>query len=103
MGELEQGMEDDNMKHLLAQIELPRGMSANEVLRMIDDDGDGALQPHEFVKTFFRLIDNNPFQQNCMVHMQLNELKFISRTGFQEVHQRLDALAHTVKQIADVV
>merc|ERR1719487_2390424 len=65
----------EEMKQLLDSMKIPHGTSAAELLCMLDNDGDGKLQYDEFVRSFFRLIESNEFQQICIVQAGINHLK----------------------------
>lgn len=64
------------LQQLMRKVDLPRGFSARELLHMLDDTGDGALDQDELVEGFYRLVDSGPFQSICIVQKGINELKF---------------------------
>merc|ERR1719487_2005750 len=73
--EVVSGWNFPELHDMLALVELPKGFNPHELMTLLDSDGDGNLTLDEFMKSFFRLIDNNPFQQNCCMHASLNEIK----------------------------
>lgn len=104
--ELEQHMQTKEMQNLLSKIELPKCITPTELLRMLDEDGDGCLGTEEFIRSLFRLIDNNVFQRSCMVQMQMNDLKYKVMEGKRDSHRNgvlLDALTADVRKIAESI
>lgn len=73
--EVEAGWNDPEFRDLLADIDLPKGFSAQELMCLLDADGDGELTFDEFMRSFYRLITSNTFQSNCCMHASLNEVK----------------------------
>merc|ERR1719454_2185227 len=67
---------------------------------MLDDDGDGGLRKNEFVKSFYRLIDNDAFQTNCMFQLGLNEIKYDIGQFAKEAMRRFTTLENIVDSIA---
>jgi len=101
LGELVEQMQSETMNRLLAQIDLPKGMTPREVLCMLDEDGDGNLNNHEFVKGFFRLIDNTgTFQQSCMTQLGVNDIKTKVNDFRTETVARLDELTLVLQKLS---
>merc|ERR1712146_546639 len=81
------------VQDLLNQVNLPRGFTPNEVMALLDVDGDGELSYDEFMLSFFRLIDNNDFQQTCLQHKHINQV----RRQLQLLHQKRKGRFDAVK------
>merc|ERR1712224_731572 len=60
---------------------LPVGFSAEELLCVLDHDGDGFLQHDEFIHSFYRLVDGGTFQQMCIVQAGINSLRRVLIKG----------------------
>lgn len=77
--ELEKKMSkpDSKITELLedANLHLPRGWRHHEFLGLLATNGDAELDHDEFVQGLYRLIDNNDFQQGCMVEKGINDVK----------------------------
>jgi len=95
---------DDVRKHMCAEdselfqllnssdMSLPIGFSAEELLCMLDTDGDRVLRTDEFVESFYRLLHSGPFQQICMLQTSLNYLKQIQVENHKLTMERLERL-----------
>lgn len=75
VSEIEKGMQIPAVKKMFDSVHLPKAFAAEELMALLDGDGDGSLTADEFMKSFFRLIDNNEFQANCLLTVSLNEVK----------------------------
>eukprot|EP00746_Dinoflagellata_sp_MGD_P018709 gnl/MRDRNA2_/MRDRNA2_143380_c0_seq1.p1 gnl/MRDRNA2_/MRDRNA2_143380_c0~~gnl/MRDRNA2_/MRDRNA2_143380_c0_seq1.p1 ORF type:complete len:476 (+),score=102.16 gnl/MRDRNA2_/MRDRNA2_143380_c0_seq1:112-1539(+) len=73
--EIVKGWHDPQLRDLLSEVELPKGFSPQEMLCLLDTDGDGELTFDEFITSFYRVIASDPFQQACCTHASLNEAK----------------------------
>jgi len=74
--ELMQAMNNDPaVIDLIEKAHLPEGFDAEEVIMMLDKDGDGWLSYSEFVRSFFRLIDGGDFQRLCLMQENVNTVK----------------------------
>lgn len=73
--EIVAGWHDPRFKELLMEVNLPKGFSPEEMLCLLDTDGDGELTFDEFITSFYRVIASDPFQQSCCMHTSLNEVK----------------------------
>merc|ERR1719195_2343316 len=47
-------------------------MDREELVLMLDTDGDGKLSYDNFIRSFYRLIDGGDFQQLCIMQMSIN-------------------------------
>merc|ERR1719210_1575752 len=68
-------MELPEVQELLADVNLPKGYSAQEFMYTLNDNGDDELTYSECTRNLFRLLDNDPFQRSCMMTGTLNELR----------------------------
>lgn len=80
--ELSKNMEKGRLKALLAQVNLPQGTTPEELYNVLDENGDGSLSCAEFIQSFYRLIQNDDFQRNCMFQMGIHHVKRMIR----EIH-----------------
>lgn len=81
-----------------ACLKLPKGFTPNELLCMLDDDGDYILTHDEFVQSFYRLIDGGQFQQTCMIQIGINALKRLAKDSIQQNHETLQFLEALLKR-----
>jgi len=87
-GELKMAMrQDPEVMALIDSIDLPGGFSADELVLLLDSDGDGLLSYDSFIRSFYRLIDGGDFQQLCLLQMNMHTIK----------HQILETKQHTMK------
>merc|ERR1719453_1204213 len=77
------------MKILLDAMKIPSGLTSAELIFMLDNDGNGKLEQDEFVRSFFRLIESNDFQQGCMLQVGINHLKNLVQIGNRDLHHSL--------------
>lgn len=73
--EMEANMQLPAMKALLNQIKVPMGMTGEELLTMLDEDGDELLLFDEVVRSFYRLVESDEFQRMCISQLGINKLK----------------------------
>lgn len=73
--EMMKGWGSSKVQELITQVNLPHGFTCQEFMQLLDNDADGEITKDEFGVGLFRLIDNDRFQQDCLVHAQLNEVK----------------------------
>jgi len=95
--ELEQAMSSDpSVAQLIALAQLPEGFGAEELIMMLDNDGDGWLSYAEFLRSFYRLIDGGEFQRLCLMQANINAVKQMvvrvlhSTTGLNDRFQALE-------------
>jgi len=79
--------EDSEVLELIGSIDLPEGFSAEELVLMLDSDGDGTLSYDNFIRSFYRLIEGGDFQQLCLLQMNINSIK----------HHIVEIKQHTTK------
>jgi hypothetical protein len=75
------------MQDLLTKIHLPHGCTAEELIAILDDDGDGALEPDEFTTSIFRLIEGSDFQHRCLLQMNTHEAKSLLKSLDRDVRE----------------
>merc|ERR1719195_1361745 len=63
---------DREVLELIKSVDLPEGFSAEELVPMLDTDGDGKLSYDNFIRSFYRLIDGGDFNQLCIMQMSIN-------------------------------
>jgi hypothetical protein len=98
--ELENHMASDpRLRQVLSKIALPIGCSGAEFFSMLDNDGDGHLEPHEFISNLYRLINCGGFQQTCMMLMGLNDIKF----ALNESSEKLNRLSAAMSSLTGKV
>lgn len=85
--EIEEGWQEPQLRELLADINLPKGWQPHELMSLLDADGDGELTFEEFMRSFYRLIASDSFQQSCCMHASLNEVK-ASVNRVKEAHEQ---------------
>jgi hypothetical protein len=69
--ELKEGIVNPKFTVLLEQLDLPFAFSAAEFLSMLDSDGSGWLNKHEFIHGIQRLLYCNAFHRDCIHNMQV--------------------------------
>jgi voltage-gated sodium channel len=80
--ELREGWNQPLLQNLLENVNLPKAFSPQELLHLMDNNSDEELSYSEFMKSFYRLITGDHFQQNCCMHASLNSIK-VSMKGLQ--------------------
>jgi hypothetical protein len=60
---------------LIESVDLPEGFSAEELVLLLDSNGDGLLSYDDFIRSLYRLIDGGDFQQLCLMQMNINTIK----------------------------
>jgi len=98
--ELKAAMKNDpELRELIETAELPEGFSAEELVLMLDNDGDGTLSYDEFIRTFYRLMDGGDFQQLCLMQMNINTIKHIVVEIKQQSNETKNILATRLQQL----
>lgn len=101
--ELEDSWDSDMMKELLRLAELPAGLDPEELMNLIDENGDASLSMEEIVKGFVRLLTSDTNQRMLEIKAQQNsfkkDLKEVQR-DISEIKLHLNALPF---QIHDAV
>jgi hypothetical protein len=62
------------LQELLSIVNLPVGADAEELVDLIDSDGDGHLEMDEFVRSLVRLLTSDQYQQILEVKAQQNRI-----------------------------
>eukprot|EP00746_Dinoflagellata_sp_MGD_P073320 gnl/MRDRNA2_/MRDRNA2_29762_c0_seq1.p1 gnl/MRDRNA2_/MRDRNA2_29762_c0~~gnl/MRDRNA2_/MRDRNA2_29762_c0_seq1.p1 ORF type:complete len:664 (+),score=132.33 gnl/MRDRNA2_/MRDRNA2_29762_c0_seq1:196-1992(+) len=94
--ELELAFKMPAVVDLLEQVDLPQGWTPNELLALLDQSGDKTVDYDEFIKTFWRLLLNNPFQQTCCTQASLNDIK---QKIVLRIEPRLTSLAEALSTL----
>lgn len=94
---------NDLFTDLLKTVNVPSCFTAEELMSLLDNDGDGALQKHEFTTGFFRLLDSNPFQQVCIMQASINSTKRAVNVANKEVQSKLSALQADIRSIKNAL
>ena len=74
-------MQQQEILDLWQEAGMPRGFSAEEMMDLLDADSDGELTKDEFLKSFLRMIYNDPFQQQCL---QTSKLHCVARHAMEQ-------------------
>jgi len=90
--EIEEGWQEPQLRELMADINLPKGWTPQELMSLLDADGDEELTFEEFMKSFYRLIASDPFQQSCCMHASLNDVKAKQNRANQLMEQNTKEL-----------
>lgn len=87
LNEIEDDLEEATspLCQLLSKVNLPHGFSAQELVYLLDEDGDGAVQYEEFVTAFYRMIDCDDFQHLCLVQTGINSIKRKMNAHFDKI------------------
>merc|ERR1719428_1158274 len=72
--ELTQAWDREEMQDLLSVVNLPIGSEAQDLVDLIDQDGNGELEMSEFVKNMVRLLTNSMFQHVLELKSGLNRV-----------------------------
>jgi len=70
---------------LIGELELPKGFSIEDMFVLLDVESTGKITHQEFVDGMFRMVHNSPFQQMCMVQLQLSQVK----SKIKQLHQEI--------------
>lgn len=73
--ELEAGWTSSKFKELFEGINLPSGWTPQDFMHLLDQNGDGSLAAGEFMKVFYQLLTDDQFQQMCILHASVNQVK----------------------------
>merc|ERR1719335_1594864 len=73
--ELKEGWDQPVLQSLLQMVNLPKAFTPQELMYLMDNNSDEELTYSEFMKSFYRLISGDHFQQNCCMHASLNSIK----------------------------
>lgn len=93
--------QDSKLQAVLASVDLhlPTGFSAEELLLMVDQSGDGVLEIDEFTASFYRLIDSNEFQKLCLLTTGINSTKRLVKTQQKQLDRIEDTLAELARHV----
>jgi len=74
--ELHNGLKRRDLQQCWEDLHLPRGFNESEIMDLLDMSGDGELTNHEFIKSFYRLVESNndPFQAQCLMTCKMNQI-----------------------------
>lgn len=84
---------DPQIREIMDQVELPYGCSEEELLDLLDKDGNGSLQHDEFLQSFYRLVGSGSFQQSCLAQMGINKLtrgQHQMESAIQRISQQIE-------------
>lgn len=70
--ELELMFEDEEVRKILDQLELPPWFTAGDLLTILDNDGKGSISLQDFTLRFFSLFDKDEFHIRCENRCTLN-------------------------------
>lgn len=93
--ELKRAWTRPEMKELLAMVQLPVGMDADEFLALIDSDGDEELSTQEIIKAMVRLVVNDEDQMR--IEMKFNQNR--TKVAIREVKLDQDAMKEDIKSL----
>jgi len=82
---------DDQVKRLLARLQVSNSFTPYEVFAMLDDEGNAELSHDGFIMAFYRLMDEDVFEQKCLNFVSVNQTKMMSK----KIQAILDELAAT--------
>ena len=71
VAELNMSLQNSCTKSLRQQVNVPRDITAPELLAMLDDDGDGYSTRDKLVSSFYWLVDGDDFQRACLCQWAL--------------------------------
>lgn len=92
--EIAAAWERPEMQEVISVVNLPIGANADELVDLIDSDGDGKLDMEEFVTSFVRLLTNDMYQQILEIKRQQNRLK----RDFVKFKGEVDRLPVTIRE-----
>lgn len=91
--------ENESVKGLLRQIDLPPGMTPEETHIMLDYGGDGIVTIEECLTCMFRLINATEFQKECLNTISLNHIKRMA-TDLQSGQNAIsEGIGEVVKEV----
>lgn len=93
--ELDKANRDD----LLSEMVLPEGFTHSELLRMVDEDGNGRVRCEEFGTTMLRLVHCDEFQRTCLNEMHSNDIKAMIRSLEKKNAAHMDILGRELRQL----
>jgi len=92
---------DPELLDLIESVDLPEGFSSEELVLMLDANGDGTLSYENFIRSFYRLIDGGDFQQLCLMQLNINSIKHYIMEMKQHNMQAQDELRAQLQQLAE--
>lgn len=93
----------ESLAMCLERLGPPDGITPQELLCMLDNDGDGKLRYDEFTKSFYRLIESNDFQRICLIQIGINHVKNLIKCMIQKDQEAMSGLDRQIKALhADI-
>lgn len=93
--ELKEGWDQPVLQSLLQMVNLPKAFTPQELMYLMDNNSDEELTYSEFMKSFYRLISGDGFQQNCCMYAALNQIK----TQCKELKLSINGITDRLDQI----
>lgn len=106
------------LAELLDEVKLPHSFGGEHgvqrIVDLLDTDCDGSLTSDEFVRGFFELIYNSPFQNHCVTLAKSNAIhrdclkirrtvEGVLKREFQRIDERLDDIVLAYRRLETVV
>lgn len=102
MDELREGLRDRKIVDLFEYVNMPLGFDADELLDLLDVNGEGQLTNDTFMLGLFRMVDNDAFQTQCLIIMNLHRIyrkvKSLEKTVQSDL---VEQLSHKFEQRFD--
>jgi voltage-gated sodium channel len=100
--ELEAGWGSDKFKELIERINLPNGWAPLDFMHLLDHNGDGTLASGEFMKVFYQLLTDDQFQQMCILHGSVNQVKGMILTLGADLAKQINVISENAAKEAPV-
>jgi len=73
--EMRKGLEIPEVRQILSNMKVPSHFSASDIVTLLDNTGSGSITEDEFLTGFYRLTEDDPFTDQCLVQCSLNHIK----------------------------
>ena len=100
--ELKAGLDMEDVTSLLKTVGFPSGFEPEEVMDLLDADGDGVLSMNEFMVSLFRIVYCDPFQQKCLMQSNLHAVRRALRNMRKDttsIMEKLDVRAMSLEEL----
>jgi len=73
--EMRKGLKIPEVRQILSNMKVPSHFSSSDIVTLLDNTGSGTITEDEFLTGFYRLTEDDPFTDQCLVQCSLNHIK----------------------------